>query len=127
MVRRTTSQSDFLVDLAGDFAHDRLADEAAEAFAFLRPSDAARHGEVLVWLGEHLPTLLHRNDAMGMAVGLEARFPYLEEEVLRFGVTLPVSAKIAIRRHIGDRRHPFTCVTRSSISSTSPVSAAARS
>ncbi|MBL8778079.1 MAG: asparagine synthase (glutamine-hydrolyzing) [Acidimicrobiales bacterium] len=107
LARRTTSQADFLVDLAGGFASRHLADEAAEAFSFLPPSEARRHGEVLVWLGDHLPTLLHRNDAMGMAAGLEARFPYLDEDVVAFGINLPVQAKVAVGRRLGDRRHPF--------------------
>lgn len=59
------------------------------------------------WLGEHLPTLLHRNDAMGMAAGVEARFPFLDEELIRFGINLPVSAKITPTRHVCDWKHPF--------------------
>ena len=107
LARRATSQADFLVDLAGGFAHERLGAEGAAAFSFLPPEEAARHGEVLVWLGEHLPTLLHRNDAMGMAAGLEARFPYLDDAVVAFGINLPVSAKVATGRRLGDPRHPF--------------------
>ncbi len=107
LARRATSQADFLVDLAGDRRGEHLRAAGADAFAFLPPADAARHGEVFAWLGEHLPTLLHRNDAMGMAASIEARFPYLDEDVVRFGVNLPVGAKLAVRPRAGDLRHPF--------------------
>jgi asparagine synthase (glutamine-hydrolysing) len=107
IAHRGASQADFLVDLAGGFAHQRLADAGTEAFAFLPPRQAARQGEVLVWLGEHLATLLQRNDAMGMAASVEARFPYLDERLVRFGVNLPVSAKVAFAPRLGDPRHPF--------------------
>ena len=107
IARRASSQSDFLVDLAGDRAGEHLRAQGAAAFGFLPPGEAARQGEVLYWLGEHLPTLLHRNDAMGMAASLEARFPYLDDEVVRFGVNLPVAAKLAFRARVGDLRHPF--------------------
>lgn len=107
LARRAVSQADFLVDLAGDLARPRLVDAGSSAFAFLGTEQAARHGVVLAWLGDHLPTLLHRNDAMGMAASLEARFPFLDEEVVRFGVNLPVRAKLAPSRRVGDLRHPF--------------------
>lgn len=107
LARRATSQADFLVDLAGDRRGAHLRADGAAAFAFLAPPEAARHGEVFAWLGEHLATLLHRNDAMGMAASIEARFPYLDEEVVHFGVNLPVGAKLVRRARAGDLRHPF--------------------
>lgn len=107
LARRSVSQADFLVDLAGDLARPRLVEAGTSAFAFLGPDEATRHGVVLAWLGDHLPTLLHRNDAMGMAASIEARFPFLDEEVVRFGVNLPVRSKLAPSRRLGDPRHPF--------------------
>lgn len=107
LARRGVSQPDFLVDLVGDRAHAHLVDDGRAAFGFLPPDEAARQGAVLGWLGDHLPTLLARNDAMGMAGSLESRFPFLDEAVVRFGVNLPTRAKLALTRRPGDLRHPF--------------------
>jgi asparagine synthase (glutamine-hydrolysing) len=48
------------------------------------------------YLGYHLRTLLQRNDAMGMASSVEARFPYLDHDLVRVGVNLPYKYKIRI-------------------------------
>lgn len=101
------SQADFIAELVGHFRRARIDADGTEAFGFLEPRAAARHGAVLAWLGEHLLTLLHRNDAMGMATGVEARFPFLDEDLIRFGVNLPVSAKLAVRGRFGSPKHPF--------------------
>ncbi len=101
------SQADFVAELVGHFRRERIDAAGTEAFDFLAPEAATRHGAVLAWLGEHLLTLLHRNDAMGMAAGVEARFPFLDEDVVRFGVNLPVSAKLAAGRRFGSPKHPF--------------------
>lgn len=101
------SQADFIGDVVGHFRRARIDSDATEAFGFLPHRAAQRHGQVLAWLGEHLLTLLHRNDAMGMATGIEARFPFLDEEVVRFGINLPISAKVAGHRRFGSPKHPF--------------------
>lgn len=45
-------------------------------------------------LGYHLRTLLHRNDALGMAFGIEARFPFLGTNLVHFAVNMPYSFKV---------------------------------
>lgn len=107
LASRRSNQADFLVDLVGSFSGARLESAGSAAFAFLAPRAADRQGRVLAWLGEHLLTLLHRNDAMGMAASVETRFPFLDEDVVRFGINLPTRAKIAVSRHLGNRKHPF--------------------
>lgn len=104
---RGASQADFLSELVGHFGAARLDAAGADAFGFLARPSAEQHGRVLTWLGEHLLTLLHRNDAMGMAAGVEARFPYLDEDVVRFGVNLPMTAKVATSTRLGNPKHPF--------------------
>src|SRR5262249_33593185 len=42
----------------------------------------------------HLRTLLHRNDALGMAASIETRFPFLDHELVKFAVNLPYHFKI---------------------------------
>lgn len=45
-------------------------------------------------LYEGIVALLWRNDRMGMISSIEARFPYLDEAVLKFALNLPVKYKI---------------------------------
>jgi asparagine synthase (glutamine-hydrolysing) len=59
-------------------------------------------------LGYHLRTLLHRNDTLGMAASIEARFPFLDHDLVRFAVNLPYHYKI--RREfgaVGEAKHPL--------------------
>ncbi len=44
-------------------------------------------------LGYNLRALLHRNDAMGMASSVEARFPFLDHELVQLGVNMPYDRK----------------------------------
>lgn len=61
----------------------------------------------LHWLSYHLRTTLHRNDALGMAASIEARFPYLDETVTRAAVNLPHRAKIRFSPRTWERSHPL--------------------
>jgi asparagine synthetase B (glutamine-hydrolysing) len=47
-----------------------------------------------VFIGDHLPRLLRRLDAMSMACGLEARAPFCARSVITAGLSLPASAKL---------------------------------
>jgi len=59
-------------------------------------------------LGYHLRTLLHRNDALGMASSIEARFPFLDHDLVGFAVNLPYRAKIRKSLYAyGEKKHPF--------------------
>lgn len=76
--------------------------------------EGKREGEIdlgsitsLKALSHHLRTLLHRNDCLGMAASVEARFPYLDLELLRFIVHLPRRAKMRFSLAVHDERHPF--------------------
>jgi asparagine synthase (glutamine-hydrolysing) len=82
---------------------DRVVRRVKEAGLDAHP----REYRSLDWLGYHLRTLLHRNDALGMAASIEARFPYLDHDLVRFAVNLPYEYKI--RRSLGtlERAHPF--------------------
>jgi asparagine synthase (glutamine-hydrolysing) len=67
----------------------------------------AREYRSLEWLGYHLRTLLHRNDSLGMAASIEARFPYLDHDVVRAAVNLPYQYKIRPSLTAFDRSHPL--------------------
>jgi asparagine synthase (glutamine-hydrolysing) len=61
----------------------------------------------LLWLGYHLRTTLHRNDCLGMAAGIEARFPILDERITKFAVNLPHPYKIRFSPGTWEKAHPF--------------------
>lgn len=61
----------------------------------------------LEWLGYHLRTLLHRNDALGMAASIEARFPYLDHDLVTAAVNLPYRFKVRPAARFHNRSHPF--------------------
>ena len=56
---------------------------------------------------EHLVTLLHRNDRMGMMSSIEARFPFLDEPLIKFAVNLPTKFKIRRTAKFHNYKHPF--------------------
>jgi len=55
----------------------------------------------------HLTTLLHRNDRLAMAWGIESRFPFLGHDLARLAVNLPGRVKLRRTLTMQDRRHPF--------------------
>ena len=61
----------------------------------------------LDYMHHHLRTLLHRNDTMGMAASIEARFPFLDHRVARFGVNLPRRFKLRTSPLVFEKAHPF--------------------
>ena len=101
------AQERYVSYLTEDFETRRDEARSHAAFAFLGDRQAGRHALTLDLLGGHLRTLLHRNDRMGMRWGIECRFPYLDDEVIRLGVNLPVRHKLSVTRRFHDRKHPF--------------------
>ncbi len=61
----------------------------------------------LALVDAHLLSTLHRNDRLGMAWGLECRFPFLGHEVARVCLSSPSRVRLRRTCAIGDRRHPF--------------------
>lgn len=55
----------------------------------------------------HLLSTLHRNDRLGMAWGLECRFPFLGYDLARVCLSSPARQRMRWSRRVGDRRHPF--------------------
>jgi asparagine synthase (glutamine-hydrolysing) len=75
----------------------------------------SQHGDVLgskdlisfEWLGYHLRHLLMRNDTLGMASGIESRFPFLNTEVLKLAVNLPYNRRVRKSLTLRDPEHLF--------------------
>lgn len=54
-----------------------------------------------------LRTLLHRNDTMGMAASIEARFPFLDSRLVKLAVNLPYGCKVRFSPFGFDPAHLF--------------------
>lgn len=59
------------------------------------------------YLNYHLRTLLHRNDCLGMAASIEARFPFLDNEVVKVAVNMPYRYKIRFSPTVFEKAHPW--------------------
>ncbi|HET8649871.1 MAG TPA: asparagine synthase (glutamine-hydrolyzing) [Gemmatimonadales bacterium] len=55
----------------------------------------------------NLRSLLHRNDAIGMAASVESRFPFLHRPLVSYAVNLPERARMRLAPAALDREHPF--------------------
>lgn len=89
--------------------------QAHEAYAFVvDPLERAFHADLFSYFGGYLQSILWRNDRMGMAVGLESRVPYLENELVKLALNLPMRFKLRGRvnkwvlRRVAERRLPPT-------------------
>ena len=105
-------------DRLGNFQHVRnlmngreIADDVAQVAAAIARLEHHGRDQTIGWtldyLHYHLRTLLHRNDTMGMAASIEARFPFLDHAVARFGVNLPGRFKLRKSPFVFEKAHPF--------------------
>ncbi|MFN4771238.1 MAG: asparagine synthase-related protein, partial [Gemmatimonas sp.] len=101
------SPADFLVALSHEFSRSIARAEYADALAGVSARALATELESPIAMYEHLISLLHRNDRMGMMASIEARFPFLDEDVVRFGLNLPVRFKTRLVPRVTEVRHPF--------------------
>lgn len=101
------SAGDFLVQLSHEFSRSIARAEYAHAYQGLSRRELSEELEAPISMFEHLISLLHRNDRMGMMASIEARFPFLDEEVVRFGLNLPRRFKTRLVPRITEVRHPF--------------------
>jgi asparagine synthase (glutamine-hydrolysing) len=58
-------------------------------------------------LSYHLRTLLHRNDCLGMAASIEARFPFLDSRLVKLAVNMPYECKVRFSPTVLERSHYF--------------------
>jgi asparagine synthase (glutamine-hydrolysing) len=54
-----------------------------------------------------LRTLLHRNDSLGMAASIEARFPFLNGRLVKLAVNMPYQHKVRFSPAVFEREHLF--------------------
>lgn len=88
-----------------------IDDDRALARQEVQRADGQRVSDQDLWtldyLGHHLRTLLHRNDSMGMAASIEARFPFLDHDLVRTAVNMPVRQKLRVSPTVFEKAHPF--------------------
>ena len=109
-VQKTHSANinDFIAGLATGFERRLIAERGGyDAFQFLPEKAIPLHYKSVEMLTEHLVALLHRNDRVGMSHSIESRFPFLDEELVRFALNLPLRWKIRRVARIHNIKHPF--------------------
>jgi asparagine synthase (glutamine-hydrolysing) len=98
-------------DVVRDLMNRReIADDRArirQTAGEFRAPVAAEDLWTMDYLGHHLRTLLHRNDTMGMAASVEARFPFLDHDVVAFAANLPAQYKLRASATALEKAHPF--------------------
>ena len=97
----------FINKLVQGFEFQQLNDRANRKLHSLDKAQRKEQYLTINMLREHLNTLLHRNDRMGMMSSIEARFPFLDEAIVRFAVNLPTKFKIGRTGRFGNFKHPF--------------------
>lgn len=97
----------FINKLVQGFEFQQLNDRANERLNSLDKGLRREQYMTINMIREHLMTLLHRNDRMGMMSSIEARFPFLDEALVRFAVNLPTKFKIGRTRRFSNFKHPF--------------------
>lgn len=83
--------------------------QVMDAYGFLQnQKEELRCQKIAVnMVHRHLHSLLWRNDRMGMMYSIESRFPFLDEDVLKFGLNLPSKFKIGRTNKFYNWKHPF--------------------
>lgn len=106
---RTTSSptGDLLTGMLEGFHTEREHLSNQTRVAGLRSDEQDRAVQTLDLLQANLRGLLHRNDTMGMAAGIESRFPFLDSRLVQLAINLPARAKIRRGFYPRDRRHPL--------------------
>ncbi len=122
-------RENFLGDLGRGFEKQILHESGRGAFDFLPKAAGDEQYLTMEMFGQHLLTLLHRNDRMGMSASVEARFPFLDESVVSFGFNLPSRHKIRRTWRFANYKHPFledTSIVRAVVRQVLPESHARR-
>jgi asparagine synthase (glutamine-hydrolysing) len=104
---QSESSIEFAARLVSGFDDSIKSSLAEHNVNFVRARDRQEHSIALKLIGAKLSALLHRNDRMGMMASIEARFPYLDEDVVRFGLNLPPKFKIGRSMRWHNFKHPF--------------------
>ncbi len=97
----------FNVRLANGYKSERLYEKGSELFSFVSKKEQKYYLDSFEMMQKHLQALLYRNDRMGMISSIEVRFPFLHEEVVKFGLNLPLAYKTRWTTQFHNKKHPF--------------------
>lgn len=97
----------FNVRLANAYKSEMLYDQGAELYSFVSKKEQKYYLDSFEMMQKHLQALLYRNDRMGMISSIEVRFPFLHEDVVKFGLNLPLEYKTRWTNKIHNKKHPF--------------------
>ena len=86
---------------------DDVADARRVAARIGRDRITERDIWMVDYMGHHLRSLLHRNDTMGMAASIEARFPFLDHDVVSMAANLAARFKLRFSPTVLEKAHPF--------------------
>lgn len=105
--RGESDMNQFFPRLMTNFEEDLNRAKYDDAYAFVPERRRKDHLSTTELMEFHLASLLHRNDRMGMMAGIESRFPFLDNDIVRFALNLPARFKIQTVPRVHNRRHPF--------------------
>jgi asparagine synthase (glutamine-hydrolysing) len=97
----------FNIRLANGYKSEMLYDVGSELFSFVSKKEQKYYIDSFEMMQKHLQALLYRNDRMGMISSIEVRFPFLHEDVVKFGINLPLEYKTRWTTHLHNKKHPF--------------------
>lgn len=97
----------FINRLIQGFELEELKERADNKLTFLSQNHRREQYLTIGKIREGLVPLLHRNDRMGMMSSIEARFPFLDEQIVKFAINLPTKFKIGRSARFHNYKHPF--------------------
>ncbi len=100
-------QENFVHLLTRDFDRQEHRQLFNEKHKGLPASDRQYVFSTLNLMREHMLGLLHRNDRMGMMSSIEARFPFLDEALVKFGIHVPYHYKYRYIPRYYNKKHPY--------------------
>lgn len=90
------------------FEKAKLEEEYKTAYEFITDKEIKKNQVLtLSMIDNGLHSLLWRNDRMGMMHSIESRFPFLDENILKFAANLPLKFKISKTNKFYNYKHPF--------------------
>lgn len=97
----------FNIRLANSYKSEMLYEKGSELFSFVSKKEQKYYLDSFEMMQKHLQALLYRNDRMGMISSIEVRFPFLHEDVVKFGLNLPLEYKTRWTTKLHNKKHPF--------------------
>jgi asparagine synthase (glutamine-hydrolysing) len=89
------------------FRRQMVRENQIDSYYFLPEKSRLQHYVTAQMMQEGIRALLWRNDRMGMIYSIESRFPFLDENIVRFAMNLPIKFKIGRSSRFHNYKHPF--------------------